>query len=156
MLLLGKPRSGKTTLAKELCKRHDLVHVCVESWLEKFETKRKNPPEPEEPPEDAPEDWKPPSIWTELEERVLKRLLRGKGPTHLHNVWMLKDQMSSAEAKTKGFVLDLTFYKINVDEEETEEEEPQPEEEEPKPEGEGDGEGGEENEGGELDILKSM
>lgn len=36
VLLLGKPRSGKTTLAKLLADRLKLVHVNVENWLEKL------------------------------------------------------------------------------------------------------------------------
>lgn len=36
VLLLGKPRSGKTTLAKLLAERLNLVHVNVENWLEKL------------------------------------------------------------------------------------------------------------------------
>ena len=139
VLILGKPRSGKTTLAAELCKRHDLVHVSVENWMEELQNKIRELPEefdadghdntrPEDPESDEYKEWVPrPDYFTDVELRVKKRLLRGKGPTHLHNVAMLKEQMNSAEAKTKGFVLDLTFYKINVEEEETEEEIPEPE-----------------------------
>jgi chloramphenicol 3-O-phosphotransferase len=36
VLLLGKPRSGKTTLARILAQRLNLVHVNVENWLEKL------------------------------------------------------------------------------------------------------------------------
>ena len=36
ILILGKPRSGKTTLASALCARLDLVHVSVEQWLDKL------------------------------------------------------------------------------------------------------------------------
>jgi len=37
VLILGKPRSGKTTLAKLLADKLKLVHVNVENWLEKLQ-----------------------------------------------------------------------------------------------------------------------
>jgi hypothetical protein len=78
-------------------------------------------PEPEEPPEEPDEDYvPPPPFYNEIEQRIKDRLSRGKGPTHLHNVLALKNEMNSELAKTKGFVLDLTYYRIPVDEEETE------------------------------------
>ena len=101
-------------------------------------------------PEELPEDYvAPPPYYKDLELRVKKRLLRGKGPTHEMNVLMLKEMIASPEAVTKGFVLDLSFYEIPKDEVETEEEEPAPVEEEKKEEGDEPVEGdGEENEGG--------
>ena len=33
VLVIGKPRSGKTTLSKNLASRLDLVHVNVENWI---------------------------------------------------------------------------------------------------------------------------
>lgn len=106
MLLLGKPRSGKTTLAKRLCARMDMLHVCVENWLVALQAKVKayEPPEVEEGQE-------PPKWLSDLEESVLELLKSGQGPTHSMNVAILKDQMRSAAARTKGYVLDLTYYK---------------------------------------------
>ena len=50
ILVIGKPRSGKTILAKNLAQRLDLVHINVENWLlaliEKIKTYE--PPELEE------------------------------------------------------------------------------------------------------------
>lgn len=57
VLILGKPRSGKTTLAKALAQRLDLVRVSPEVWLEdlfaRIKEREENPPEEDE--EDAEE-----------------------------------------------------------------------------------------------------
>ena len=57
VLILGKPRSGKTTLAKALAQRLDLVRVSPEVWLEdlfaRIKEREENPPEEVE--EDAEE-----------------------------------------------------------------------------------------------------
>lgn len=115
VLLLGKPRCGKTTLARKLCQKLDLVHASIENWLDKLQVKIRDKPEDEEipPEEDRPEDFVMPApYFTELELAVKERLYVGKGPTHKQNIEILRAEMNSAEANTKGFVLDLHFYKI--------------------------------------------
>ena len=108
VLLLGKPRSGKTTLAKLLAARLDLVHVSVENWLARLLDKIKN----YEPPEEELEEGQAPPKWlSDLEDAVDKALKAGSGPSHEQTVAILKEDMSSAQARTRGFVLDLTFYK---------------------------------------------
>jgi hypothetical protein len=84
----------------------DMLHVCVENWLVALQAKVKayEPPEVEEGQE-------PPKWLSDLEESVLELLKSGQGPTHSMNVAILKDQMRSAAARTKGYVLDLTYYK---------------------------------------------
>jgi adenylate kinase family enzyme len=49
--MIGKPRSGKTLLAKNLAAKMDLVHINVEAWIAKLLNKIKN----YEPPEDLEE-----------------------------------------------------------------------------------------------------
>ena len=51
ILVIGKPRSGKTTLAKNLCVKLDLVHINVENWINDLLAKIKA----YEPPEDLEE-----------------------------------------------------------------------------------------------------
>lgn len=85
VLLLGKPRCGKTTLARKLCQKLDLVHASIENWLDKLQVKIRDKPEDEEiPPEDErPEDFvMPPPYFSPLEQAVKERLYAGKGPTH--------------------------------------------------------------------------
>ena len=52
VLLLGKPRSGKTTLAKALCEKLDLVRISPDIWIEelfaRIKDREENPPEEEE------------------------------------------------------------------------------------------------------------
>jgi len=48
---------------------------------------------------------------TDLEEAVDSALKAGGGPSHDQTVEILKEEMCSPRARTRGFVLDLTFYK---------------------------------------------
>lgn len=48
---------------------------------------------------------------TDLEEGVFDSLMAGGGPSHDQNIAILKTEMASPLAKTKGYVLDLNFYK---------------------------------------------
>ena len=104
-------------LAKKLNAKLDLVHVSVENWLTALMEKHKKfweePPEPEEAPEGFEGEWVPPPIiWgTELEMAVYASMKAGGGPTHEQNVQILKMFMNSPEAQTKGYVLDLNFYR---------------------------------------------
>lgn len=51
ILVIGKPRSGKTLLSKNLAQRLDLVHISVDNWLAALQAKIKA----YEPPEDLEE-----------------------------------------------------------------------------------------------------
>ena len=51
ILVIGKPRSGKTLLAKNLATKLDLVHINIDNWLAALLNKIKN----YEPPEDLEE-----------------------------------------------------------------------------------------------------
>jgi len=55
ILILGKPRSGKTTLAKAVSEKLDLVRVSADLWLDdlfaRIKEREENPPEEEEDPE---------------------------------------------------------------------------------------------------------
>lgn len=87
-MIVGKPRSGKTLLAKNLAKRLDLVHVSVENWIKDLADRVKN----YEPPEDVPEppypEWKTP-----LESRVWDECLaKGSGPSQEDIIEILQTQ----------------------------------------------------------------
>jgi hypothetical protein len=51
VLIVGKPRSGKTVLSKNIAAKLDLVHICLENWLNALIAKIKA----YEPPEDLEE-----------------------------------------------------------------------------------------------------
>jgi adenylate kinase family enzyme len=107
VLLLGKPRSGKTSLAKELSTRLELVHINVENWIKRLLEKIKA----YEPPEDLEEGQEPPKFLSDLEEEVNNALKAGQGPSYQQTVKILKEEIESAPARTKGYILDLTFNK---------------------------------------------
>lgn len=65
VLLLGKPRSGKTTLAKSLAQKLDLVRISPDVWIEdlfaRIKDREENPPEEDEEEEAAEEEEQPPA-----------------------------------------------------------------------------------------------
>jgi len=106
ILVIGKPRAGKTTLARNLAQKLDLVHVNVDLWIAGLLERIKA----YEPPDDLEEGQEPPRWLSFLEESVSQALLQGGGPSDEQVVEILKTQMNSAKAVLKGFVLDLSFY----------------------------------------------
>lgn len=83
IFVMGKPRSGKTTLSKMLAAKCNLVHVSVENWLTALMQKIKD----HDPAEDEVEEGQEPKKWlTDLEEAIHKALLDGSGPTHEQSV----------------------------------------------------------------------
>ena len=105
ILVIGKPRSGKTVLSKNLATRLDLVHVSIDNWVGALQAKIKayEPPELEEGQE-------PPRFLTDLEEAVHASLQSGRGPSDDHNVAIITLLIHSPLAVLKGFVLDLSYY----------------------------------------------
>ncbi len=115
VLIIGKPRAGKTTLAKQVEKRLNLVRISTDQWInnlfKKIKDREENPPE-EEPEPILEEGQEPPpkKSWLQpLEESVLDALKSGGAPTNDQVDQMLKELTASPEAQTKGFVLDLDF-----------------------------------------------
>ena len=70
--MIGKPRSGKSTLSKNLAKSLDIVHINIENWIISLLDKIKN----YEPPE-VEEGEEPPPFLNELEEKVNNLLKTG-------------------------------------------------------------------------------
>jgi hypothetical protein len=115
VLILAKPRSGKTTLAKQLEQRLNLVRVAADAWIDglfkKIKDREENPPE-EEPVAELEEGQEPLPIksWLQpLEESVLAKLKAGGAPSEEEICQMLKEMVISPEAQTRGFVFDLDF-----------------------------------------------
>ena len=85
-MIIGKPRSGKSTLAKQLEKRHNLLRVSADRWIEKLFSKIKDREEnpPEEEPEPELEEGQvalPKKSWLKpMEEMVLNKLKDGDVP----------------------------------------------------------------------------
>ena len=106
LLVIGKPRSGKTKLSKNLAAKLDLVHISIDNWLAALQKKIKE----YQPPEDLEEGQQPPKFLSDLEDSVNKSLLAGSGPNDDQLLEIIKLQLHSPQAVLKGFVLDLSFY----------------------------------------------
>ena len=106
ILVIGKPRSGKSTLAKNLAVRLDLVHINTENWVLALLEKIKN----YEAPEDLPEDADPLGYLSPLEHSIYSNLRSGSGPQDAENVEILRQMINSSSARMKGYILDLNFY----------------------------------------------
>ena len=114
ILIIGKPRAGRTTLTNKLCKQLDLVRVAVDVWIEKVLAKIKdrteNPPEEEEkefyntmwvPPPDNPDEEAPKieQEWrTPLMAAVADQLMKGEGPSDGQIDDILREQCESPDA----------------------------------------------------------
>jgi adenylate kinase family enzyme len=74
LLVIGRPKSGKTTLARSLAKKYSLIYISVESMIEKvFERSKffeENPPE-------ADEDGNVKDGLLAIEKYVLAQLAKG-------------------------------------------------------------------------------
>lgn len=106
ILILGKPRSGKTKVCADLAASLDLVHVSVQNYIQKLLKKIAE----YEPPEDLEEGQEPPKFLTDTETAVHQALRAGKGPHDAEVVALLAETIASSEAQTKGFILDLPYY----------------------------------------------
>ena len=125
ILIIGKPRSGKSTLARNLAVRLDLVIISVDSWFDSFSAKIKEQPDPSEVepvfetkkqvnPETGEEEEiqieLPPPEWrTALEVSVQTTMERGGELSQEDIDSMILEQMYSNNAMKKGYVLDLDF-----------------------------------------------
>jgi hypothetical protein len=64
-----------------------------------------------DPEEDQVEEGEEPKKWlTDLEEEINNTLIEGKGPNHKQTIRILKEQLYSPLANTKGYILDLHYY----------------------------------------------
>jgi hypothetical protein len=64
-----------------------------------------------EAPDDLEEGQEAPKFLTELEEEVYQALLVGKGPDDDQQVRIIAEMVTSPESQTKGYIIDLPFYK---------------------------------------------
>ena len=106
ILVLGKPRSGKTKVCANLAEALDIVHISVQNYTTRLLKKIAD----YEPPEDLEEGEEPPKFLTDLEDQVHQELKAGRGPNDEMITGMLAETIVSPEAQTKGFVIDLPFY----------------------------------------------
>jgi SpoVK/Ycf46/Vps4 family AAA+-type ATPase len=78
IMIIGKPRSGKTLLSSKLCTKLDLVHINLENWINTLVDKIKNrEPEDEEPAELEEGQEPPPKFLTDFEEEINMALKSG-------------------------------------------------------------------------------
>jgi hypothetical protein len=101
ILLLGLPRSGKSTLAKQLEQRLNVFRISPEVWIEKLFAKVKDLAEnpiddlPEWDPEGGLPKPEPPVLYTDLESQVLDVLRSGDAPNNDLLDLILTDLISS-------------------------------------------------------------
>ena len=82
VLIIGKPRCGKSKAAIKLAEALDLVHITIDRWLNNLEAKIAA----YEPPEDLEEGEEPPKWLTDFEEEIHKLIRAGQGPNDDQNV----------------------------------------------------------------------
>ena len=107
ILVIGKPRAGKTRVSQDLSKSLDLVHINIKNYMNILQAKVAN----YEPPDDLSEGKEAPKFLNELEEEIHHSLLVGKGPDEDQQIKIIAEMVTSPEAQTKGYILDLPFNK---------------------------------------------
>ena len=103
MLILGKPRSGKTTLAKELAGSLHVNHIEPATLIEQIFEKLK-PPE-----EGFEEEENPAPKLSKLEQEIVDMMKEGKAVTLAQQLELVKAAVHSDLSKKNGFVLDVTL-----------------------------------------------
>lgn len=91
IMVIGKPRSGKSLLSKNLALKLDLVHINLDNWLAQLLNKIKT----YELPEDLEEGQAPPKFLNDLEEGVFQALQRGAGPSDEQIIEIIRVQIHS-------------------------------------------------------------
>lgn len=91
IMVIGKPRSGKSLLSKNLALKLDLVHINLDNWLAALLNKIKT----YETPEDLEEGQAPPKFLSDLEEGVFQALQQGSGPSDEQIVEIIRSLIHS-------------------------------------------------------------
>lgn len=88
-MVIGKPRSGKTTICRNLALKDnlDLIHINIDNWIAQVIEKVKN----YEPPEDLEEGQEPPPFLSPLEDRIYNKIQKGEDLEDEDNVEILKE-----------------------------------------------------------------
>lgn len=122
-MIIGKPRVGRTTLAKKLAQQLDLVRISADVWIEDILDRIKNrDPELNEfeesegegkDGEEEGEKEKKLKEWrTPLEVKISDCIMNGRAPDEDEIDEIVMDMINSPAARTKGFVLDVDFSAI--------------------------------------------
>lgn len=109
ILIIGKPRSGKSWTGKDLSLALDLVHINIERYLNALEKKIAA----YEPPTDLEEGQEPPKWLSDFEENIHNNLWNGEGPKNEEIIQIFKEQVLANDAQTKGFIIDFPYYRRN-------------------------------------------
>jgi adenylate/nucleoside-diphosphate kinase len=104
LLIIGRPKCGKTTLAKKIAAKYGIVHVSMESSVNKIFERVKffeeNPPEVDD--NGIPKDG-----LTPIEKCIIEDLSLGKTVDPGDLLDILNEEMKNPATASKGFILDL-------------------------------------------------
>ena len=105
ILLLGKPRCGRTTIAKEIAKIFNLVVIEPEILIQQQIAKILSYA-------DIAEEERP--KLTLMEEQMMKRLKRGLEVTDNQTIQIINNALMTDEARQKGVIIDLPYYQRKI------------------------------------------
>ena len=104
LLIVGRPKCGKTSLAKRIAAKYQIVHVSLENSVNKIFERVKffeeNPPEMDD--NGVPKDG-----LTTIEKCVLEDLQQGKAVSDGDLLDLLNSEMKNPATASKGYILDL-------------------------------------------------
>ena len=102
ILIIGPSRSGKTTLAFEVCQSLDLHHIELSVIVNALLARSK-----QEVEEELEEEEKKPEVYNEFEKSVVENLLSGEGVSIEQAILLIENEIQSDFSQSKGFVLDI-------------------------------------------------
>lgn len=103
ILIVGKARAGKTTVAEGLAQQMRLRHIEPGKLVEYLILKIKSVPEDEDP------DVIPQSPLSPIEQSALNELLSGQSLSTNHILQLVKAAIALPENQSKGFIVDLPW-----------------------------------------------
>lgn len=106
ILVIGKPKLGKTTFCKDLAKLLDIYHIefgiLLDRIIQKLKLSEENP--------ELDEEGQPKDPLNQLEREIINEIKQGQAVSNEFLLELLNNELENPLVIQKGFVLDIPLY----------------------------------------------